>query len=101
MFARVTTFAGGAERIESAVDVYREQALPWLRDATGFRGLVVLLDRESGDGLSVTFWDDEATARDEAASGNALRAEAGRIAGTATGSQRVLEVLAVESLTLD
>ena len=48
MFARVTTFQGSPDRIEEGLRIFRENVIPWLRDATGFRGWLVLLDREQG-----------------------------------------------------
>lgn len=101
MFARVTTFTGNPDSVEAAVDTYREQALPWMRDATGFRGWIVLLDREAGEALGLTFWADEAVLHDDVASGGALRDEIAREAGTPMRSMRAYEVLAVESLELD
>ena len=37
----------------------REQLLPWLRDASGYRGLIRLLDRENGKTLVISLWADE------------------------------------------
>lgn len=100
MFARVTTFTGAPDDIEAAVATYREQALPWMLDATGFRGWIVLLDRAEGEALGLTFWADEAVLRNAVASGGALRDEIAREAGTPMRSMRAYEVLAVESVEL-
>jgi heme-degrading monooxygenase HmoA len=100
MFARVTTYNGAPENIERALETYREQVLPWVRDATGFRGLVVLLDREREEGVALTFWADEAALRDNVASGAALRDEVAEAAETPIVSVRSYEVLAADELVL-
>ncbi len=101
MYARVTTFHGSPERIEEALRVFREQVIPWLRDATGFRGWVVLLDREKGRSLGITFWATEAAARDTQGSGGVLRDKVAASMGTPMQSLDVYEVAVAESLSLD
>ena len=71
-----------------------------MRDATGFRGLIILLDRERGESIGLTFWADEATMLDDVASGAALRDGIAESAGTPMQDVRPLEVLAVEALDL-
>ena len=100
MFARVTTYTGAADDIERAAETYREQVLPWVRDATGFRGLVVLVDREREEGMAVTFWADEASLRDTVASGASLRDEIAEAAGTPITGERAFEVLVADELSL-
>lgn len=59
MFARVLHVAGSPDDIEAGVELYRNQVLPYARDATGFRGYVVLLDREGARALAMSFWASE------------------------------------------
>jgi hypothetical protein len=101
MFARLTTFEGPPEGIEAGVRVYREEVLPWLKDSTGFRGWIVLRDPSGRKTTSVTFWADEATMRDEAAGGGALRDEVVASIGITMTSLEYLEVAVAEALTLD
>jgi hypothetical protein len=101
VYARVTTFQGSPERIEEAVRIFREQVIPWLRDATGFRGWVVLLDREEGRSLGLTFWATEEAARDTDASGGVLRDKVAASMGTPMQTLDVYEVTVVESLALE
>lgn len=100
MYARVTRFRGPAQSVEDALGVFREQMLPWLREATGFRGFVALLDREHDQALGITFWADERTMRDGTASGAAIRDEIARAAGTTLEEIDFYEVTAVEELAL-
>lgn len=101
MFARVSRFRGSPESIEQAAATYREQALPWMRDATGFRGWMVLLDREGGSAIGLTFWSDAAAMRDSVASGGALRDEIAESAGTRMESLEYFEVAAADGLALE
>lgn len=71
----MTTFRGSPERIEEGVRLYSDQVIPWLRDATGFRGWVVLMDREAEKAIGLTFWATEQAARDGESSGGVLRDE--------------------------
>jgi heme-degrading monooxygenase HmoA len=59
VFARVLRVSGSAEDIEAGVAVYRNQVLPYARDVTGFRGYLVLLDREGGHALAMSLWASE------------------------------------------
>ena len=97
----MTTFQGAPERIEEAVRIYREQVLPWLQDATGFRGWVVLLDRENARSIGITFWATEEAARNSDASGGVLRDKVAASVGTPMQSLDVYEVAVAESLSLD
>jgi hypothetical protein len=101
VFARVTTFQGSPERLEEGVRLYRESVIPWMQDTTGFRGFVVLLDRENGRSMGITFWTSEEAARDQATTGGALRDEIVTSIEATMKSLDVYEVAAVEALALD
>lgn len=101
MFARVTTFQGSPDRLEEGVRVYRDQVIPWLRDATGFRGWVVLMDRESEKATGITFWATEQAALDGEASGGALRDEVAASVGAIMQSLRLYEVVVAEGVSLE
>lgn len=98
MYARVTEFEGTPKQIETGVRVFREDVIPWLRDAEGFRGWIVLLDREAGRSLGLTFWATEANAQDTEASGRALREEVAEAVGTTLRALEVYEVVAADEL---
>lgn len=66
MVTRVTTFEGGPDQIEEGVRLFTETTLPWLRDATGFRGWLALHDREHDRAIGITFW----TTKEAADAGN-------------------------------
>ena len=59
MFARIHVVETTPEQSDAGLEIVRDQLLPWLRDASGFRGLIRLLDRENGKTLVITLWADE------------------------------------------
>jgi heme-degrading monooxygenase HmoA len=100
VYARMTMFRGSPERIEEGARVYRDQVIPWLRDATGFRGWVVLIDRQNEKAIGLTFWASEQAALDGESSGGVLRDEVAASVGATMESLELYEVHAVESLQL-
>ena len=101
MFARVTTFEGPPEQLEAGVRMFREQVLPWLRDASGFRGWIVLLDREHARSLGITFWATEQNAVDAPSSGSILRENVAASVGVQMHSLDIYELALAEALALD
>lgn len=63
MFARVHTLQTTPEQHDRGVEIVRDQLLPWLRDSTGFRGLIRLAHRDGAKTLVVTLWADEESLR--------------------------------------
>lgn len=68
MFARVHVLASTAEQQERGLELVRDQLLPWLRDSSGYRGLIRLADEAGEKTLVITLWADEESlqASDEA-----------------------------------
>ena len=102
MIARLTSFSGDPDGLREGARIYEEQILPWLRDATGFRGVMVLHD-EGERALGLTFWETEADANaaDEAMS--RFRADvSGAVGSTPLGAETYAVLLSVgPSLTLE
>ena len=73
------------EQSDSGLEIVRDQLLPWLRDTSGYRGLIRLLDRENGKTLVVSLWADEEALK---ASNEAIERLAELTAQT-TGATRV------------
>jgi heme-degrading monooxygenase HmoA len=63
MYARLGIYQGspnfGDAQVEEGLRYAREEVLPWARQRDGFRGVISLLDRQSGKLLSVTLWESE------------------------------------------
>lgn len=101
MIARVTTFEGDPERMDEGVQIYREQVVPWLRDSTGFRGVIIMIDRENERALGVSFWTTVEAATDAYASGATLRDELAASVGTKMTGEELFEVVTAEALALE
>lgn len=79
MFARLSTYQSPAEQItDAAVEKIRAQVLPSLQEMDGFRGVLLLMDRESGKQISVTLWESEDALRASEEKANSLRKEAAK-----------------------
>ena len=61
MYAMVTRFKDGPEDLEAGISHVLDEVIPAARAADGARGLW-LVDRESGERLSVLVFDSEETA---------------------------------------
>ena len=79
MFARVSTIHGSPERLEEAINYLGAPAS--FRQAQGFKGNYLLVDRENGKMLTITLWESEADLRATAQSVNPVRQEGARRAG--------------------
>lgn len=65
--ARVTRFETQPDRIDESIQHYREQIVLSLRENPGLSGLRLLIDQQSGRGLSIGIWrSEEALRRSEA-----------------------------------
>jgi hypothetical protein len=55
----VHTLKTTPEQHDQGVEIVRDELLPYLRDSTGFRGLIRLANPEAGRTLVITLWADE------------------------------------------
>jgi heme-degrading monooxygenase HmoA len=65
MYARIAAVHVQLEKLDEAIKVYREGVVEALQDQPGFQGVELLVNRDTGHGISITRWATEA---DEAAS---------------------------------
>jgi heme-degrading monooxygenase HmoA len=72
VYARLHVLQTTPEQHDQGLEIVREQLLPWLRDSTGYRGLIRLADREAGKTLVITLWADEESLRASAEAGDQL-----------------------------
>ena len=81
MLARVTTFQGRLERADEGARIFQE-GIPAIRDLDGFKDAVLLLDRQSGEAMTIALWQDEQTLiASAAAAGDLFRQAADTIEG--------------------
>ena len=59
MYARITTTQFSPYRMDEAIGVIREHALPAVQQQTGFKGYLMLVDRGTGRGITITLWEEE------------------------------------------
>jgi heme-degrading monooxygenase HmoA len=72
VFARVHVLQATPEQSEAGLQIFREQLRPWLRDASGYRGLIRLEDKQSGKTLVISLWADEEALRASDEAGDRL-----------------------------
>src|SRR4051812_36769402 len=72
MFARVQQLQMTPEQQDQSLEILRDQLLPWLRDSSGYRGLIRLADRAGGKTFVISLWADEASLEASAEAGNRL-----------------------------
>jgi heme-degrading monooxygenase HmoA len=86
------------EQHDQGLEIVREQLLPWLRDSTGFRGLVRLSDPARGKTIVITLWANEKALR---ASDKAGKRLSELTAATVGVSKRELEEFEVTLFDVD
>lgn len=96
MFARVHILETTPEQSDTGLEIVREQLLPWLRDASGYRGLIRLLDRANGKTLVISLWADEESLEASTKAGERLA----ELTAQTTGATR-LAIETYEATILD
>lgn len=96
MFARVHILETTPEQSDTGLEIVREQLLPWLRDASGYRGLIRLLDRANGKTLVISLWADEKSLEASTKAGERLA----ELTAQTTGATR-LAIETYEATILD
>jgi heme-degrading monooxygenase HmoA len=59
MFARMTVLPFKRELLEEGVQLYKQSVIPDAMKQKGYGGACLLIDRNSGKAISVTFWKSE------------------------------------------
>jgi heme-degrading monooxygenase HmoA len=61
MHVRLSRFAGlPPERIDATIEDFRENQLPGIEEQAGYKGVLVMVSRGSGQAAALTFWESEA-----------------------------------------
>jgi heme-degrading monooxygenase HmoA len=87
MHARMTAVTIPTDGADQAIALYREKVVAASREM-GATGAVLLINRETGEGMSFTLWSDEAAMNASEESANQLRGSINQEIG-ATGTPRV------------
>jgi hypothetical protein len=72
--ARVTTINGSPDDVDSGIENFRTNVVPFAREQG--TGAILLVDRQSGSAIAITLWSDEQAMRASEAAANTLRANA-------------------------
>ena len=59
MHARVTRLEASADRLDEMTRQFEERTVPVLQGLEGYKGYVLLGDREGGGAMAVTYWESE------------------------------------------
>jgi heme-degrading monooxygenase HmoA len=60
MYARVATVQVQVAKLDEAIRIYQEGVVPALRGQPGFEGVELLVNRDTGHGISITRWASQA-----------------------------------------
>ncbi|MHB8895065.1 MAG: antibiotic biosynthesis monooxygenase family protein [Candidatus Geothermincolia bacterium] len=63
MYARVLRFTVDPKRIEEGIEVYTDGYVPEAKQQKGFLEAMLLGDRETGKGMTLSIWESEADAK--------------------------------------
>ena len=63
MFAQTYSFQADPSQTEAVSQFVKHVVVPDIQRGHGFRGLCALVDRQSGKGLGISYWETEADAR--------------------------------------
>jgi hypothetical protein len=85
VFARLHTLQTTPEQHDLGLEIVRDQLLPWLRDSSGFRGLIRLWNPDEAKTLVITLWADEHSLRASAEAGDKF----GELAAETVGTTRL------------
>ncbi len=69
MYARVVSGQYQSGKMDEGVELFRNSLAPAARQQQGFKGLLGLVDRATGKGMSITLWETEADLKASEASG--------------------------------
>ncbi len=96
MFARVSTIEGKPEKADAGIRHYKEQMIPAARKMAGFKKALLMIDRQTGKMVGITFWDSEKNLQASTAEADKLRAQGTQTAGTGQPPRVEIYEVAVE-----
>jgi heme-degrading monooxygenase HmoA len=93
MHARVSKLEGPPEQVNELGRIVAEWVAPALTQLDGFRGILALADRQSGNVEVVTLWESEEALRQSEEAADQLRGDTARAAGGAIAGVERYEVV--------
>lgn len=93
MYGRMTRLQGSTEAMEKGIADYEAKVAMPASQQPGFQGIVLLLNRDKGEALSVSYWRDEEALKASEAFGNQLRNETAESSGMTVAEVATAEIL--------
>ncbi len=81
MHARLTTIQMDPSRIDDALQSLRDNDVPQFEQIDGFKGFTLLVDREGGKGVGISFWESAEAMQASEEAVKAARQQAAEAAG--------------------
>jgi heme-degrading monooxygenase HmoA len=94
--ARVSVLEGSPERLDEGTRYAQEEILPQVRQLSGFKGVVSLVDRERGRTKLITLWESDEALRASEEQANQLREQAAEGAASRIADVERYEVALAE-----
>lgn len=92
MHARSVVFEMSPDKVNDAVSQFEEGVIPRFRAISGYKGFTLLVNRESGKVLGVSFWESEEGVNASGELGAEARQTLADTAGASAQSPEVWEV---------
>ena len=91
----VTRISMDPETVDENIEYFKREVAPRITAADGFRGLRNMMNRETGEGIVGTSWDDQGALQRSAADARARREEA-TARGVTLGEMSTREIVLVD-----
>jgi hypothetical protein len=79
MYARVTTTQFSPYRLDEAISIIRDNTVPAAQKQAGFKGYLLLVDRSTGKGITITLWEEETDRQVTGPNSDYYRSEIGKV----------------------
>jgi heme-degrading monooxygenase HmoA len=93
MHARVTTLQGRADRADDVAAQLQRDDVPGFEELDGFKGMTLLVDRDSGKMIALTFWESQEALQASEDAVKDARSRAAESGGASTPQVERYEVL--------
>jgi heme-degrading monooxygenase HmoA len=94
----MATVSGPPEDFDDIVTMAAESLLPWIRQFEGYRGFLVLADRDSGTAHFMTLWESRNALERSAHSRKQVREQLARTAGAEIASTGAYTVVLTDGV---
>jgi heme-degrading monooxygenase HmoA len=92
MHTRVTRVEGQSDQVDQGIEQVKSNVLPALQAERGFKSLTLLVDRDKGTMLGISFWEDEQAVTDSEEATRSAREQAAETVGAGAPQVERFEV---------